>query len=71
MAPDRQLTAAEDARLGLRPMRPTDLELVAARLDEPHVARWWTADTTTDALLAVSRLAGTVDHQGEAREEVR
>jgi aminoglycoside 6'-N-acetyltransferase len=42
-------------RLDLRAMVATDLAVVGGWLEHPHVARWWTADTTADAVLAVYR----------------
>jgi aminoglycoside 6'-N-acetyltransferase len=38
-----------------RPMAEDDLPAIAAWLELPHVARWWTADTTAEAELAEYR----------------
>jgi aminoglycoside 6'-N-acetyltransferase len=38
-----------------RPMTEDDLPAIAAWLELPHVARWWTADTTAEAELAEYR----------------
>jgi len=38
--------------LSLRPMTEADLPAVAAWLRLPHVARWWTPDTTAEAEIA-------------------
>jgi hypothetical protein len=38
--------------LSLRPMAEEDLPGIAAWLCMPHVARWWTPDTTAEAELA-------------------
>jgi aminoglycoside 6'-N-acetyltransferase len=47
----------------LRPMVAEDLPVIRAWLDLPHVARWWTPDTTADAVLTdyAERLAGAGD----------
>ena len=37
--------------VALRPMTQADLPTVAGWLAEPHVARWWTPDTTAEAQL--------------------
>jgi aminoglycoside 6'-N-acetyltransferase len=37
--------------VSLRPMTQADLPTVAGWLAEPHVARWWTPDTTAEAQL--------------------
>jgi aminoglycoside 6'-N-acetyltransferase len=39
----------------LRPITESDLSLIEAWLGEPHVARWWTKDTTAEAELAEYR----------------
>lgn len=51
--------------LSLRPMVADDLALIRAWLDLPHVARWWTAETTADAEVAdyAQRLAGEGDNK--------
>jgi aminoglycoside 6'-N-acetyltransferase len=36
----------------LRPMTPEDLPVVDAWLRLPHVARWWTPDTTAEKVIA-------------------
>ena len=41
--------------LGLRPMTEDDLPAVAAWLVLPHVARWWTPDTTAEEEIAKYR----------------
>jgi aminoglycoside 6'-N-acetyltransferase len=41
--------------ISLRPMAEEDLQNVAAWLRLPHVARWWTPDTTAEAELAKYR----------------
>jgi Acetyltransferase (GNAT) domain len=41
--------------LGLRPMTEEDLSAVAAWLVQPHVARWWTPDTTAAEEIAKYR----------------
>ncbi|MGN6795821.1 MAG: GNAT family N-acetyltransferase [Streptosporangiaceae bacterium] len=41
--------------LTLRPMSEDDLPRIAAWLQLPHVARWWTPDTTAEAELAKYR----------------
>jgi aminoglycoside 6'-N-acetyltransferase len=41
--------------LSLRPMTEEDLPAVGAWLRLPHVARWWTADTTAEAEIAKYR----------------
>jgi aminoglycoside 6'-N-acetyltransferase len=41
--------------LSLRPMTEEDLPVVDAWLRLPHVARWWTADTTAEAEIAKYR----------------
>jgi aminoglycoside 6'-N-acetyltransferase len=41
--------------LSLRPMPEEDLPAVGAWLRLPHVARWWTADTTAEAEIAKYR----------------
>ena len=50
--------------ISLRPMTEQDLPAVAAWLALPHVARWWTADTTAEAELAGyrQRVRGEGDH---------
>lgn len=49
--------------LSLRPMTKHDLAVIRAWLDLPHVARWWTPDTTADAEVAdyAQRLTGEGD----------
>ncbi|MGN6681548.1 MAG: GNAT family N-acetyltransferase [Streptosporangiaceae bacterium] len=42
--------------ISLRPMTEEDLPRIAAWLRLPHVARWWTPDTTAEAELAKYRL---------------
>ncbi|SRR5712691_3203276 len=41
--------------IALRPMAQSDLPALEAWLAQPHVARWWTADTTAEAELAKYR----------------
>ena len=43
------------ARLSLRPMTPADLPLVEGWLRLPHVAHWWTPDTTAEEEIAKYR----------------
>ena len=38
--------------IALRPMTQSDLPALEAWLTQPHVARWWTPDTTAEAELA-------------------
>lgn len=49
--------------IALRPMTDRDLAYVKAWLHQPHVARWWTPDTTPEAVLEQyrKRLAGEAD----------
>src|SRR5262245_57445296 len=42
--------------ISLRPMTEDDLPRIATWLGLPHVARWWTPDTTAEAELAQYRL---------------
>ena len=42
--------------LSLRPMAEEDLPSIDGWLRQPHVARWWTPDTTAEAELAQYRL---------------
>lgn len=48
----------------LRPLVADDLPLVASWLREPHVARWWLAETTTEAELEkiAARVAEPADN---------
>ncbi len=41
--------------IALRPMTESDLPALEAWLAQPHVARWWTADTTAEAELGQYR----------------
>jgi aminoglycoside 6'-N-acetyltransferase len=43
------------ARLSLRPKTPADLPLVEGWLRLPHVAHWWTPDTTAEEEIATYR----------------
>lgn len=47
--------------LALRPMTEADLPIVEAWLRLPHVARWWTPDTTAEAEITKyqQRISGT------------
>lgn len=49
--------------LRLRPMREDDLPAIEAWLRLPHVARWWTPETTVEALISqyVQRIRGERD----------
>jgi aminoglycoside 6'-N-acetyltransferase len=49
--------------LDLRPMTEANLPAIEAWLALPHVARWWTPDTTAEAVLADyrSRINGEAD----------
>jgi aminoglycoside 6'-N-acetyltransferase len=49
--------------MALRPMATSDLPALEAWLVQPHVARWWTADTTAEAELAQYR--DRVNGQGD------
>jgi aminoglycoside 6'-N-acetyltransferase len=51
--------------LRLRPMREDDLPAVEAWLRRPHVARWWTPETTAEAVIAqyLQRIRGERDTQ--------
>jgi aminoglycoside 6'-N-acetyltransferase len=51
--------------LRLRPMREEDLPAVEAWLRRPHVARWWTPETTAEAVIAqyLQRIRGERDTQ--------
>jgi aminoglycoside 6'-N-acetyltransferase len=49
--------------LSLRPMTEADLPVVEAWLGQPHVARWWTPDTTAEA--EVARYRERVRHGSE------
>jgi aminoglycoside 6'-N-acetyltransferase len=51
----------------LRPMTADDLSMVARWLREPHVARWWLADTTADAELQTLRKRVSEDEDQETR----
>lgn len=53
-----------------RPMTEDDLPAVAAWLEQPHVARWWTADTTAEAELAEyrQRVSAAADGAAQATE---
>jgi aminoglycoside 6'-N-acetyltransferase len=49
--------------LGLRPMTEEDLPVVATWLGLPHVARWWTPDTTAEEEIAkYRRRVGPQEH---------
>ncbi len=45
----------ERMSLDLRPMTEADLPLVEDWLRRPHVARWWTRDSTAEAQVAKYR----------------